>query len=132
MWWYALIIPRYSEYPRAREGIDNSSLLTRGVKDPRIGFVTITGVDMTPDLHLAKVYYTVLGDETSRRDTEKGLKKAVPFLRHELGRRIRLRYTPDLMFVFDSTLDFGERIDNLLKQAAATRSEDDPEASPTD
>jgi ribosome-binding factor A len=109
-----------------------SALLSKGVKDPRIGFVTITGVDMTPDLHLAKVFYTVLGDESIRRDTERGLKKAVPFLRHELGQRIRLRYTPDLMFVFDATLDYGERIDNLLKQAAATRSEDDPDDSATD
>ncbi|NLC70502.1 MAG: 30S ribosome-binding factor RbfA [Desulfuromonadaceae bacterium] len=109
-----------------------SSLLTRGLKDPRIGFVTITGVDMTPDLHLAKVFYTVLGDETSRRDTERGLKKAVPFLRHELGQRIRLRYIPDLMFVYDSSLDYGERIDNLLRQAAATRSDDDSEDSAAD
>ena len=109
-----------------------SALLNKGLKDPRVGFVTITGVEVTPDLHLAKVFFTVLGDENVRRNTERGLKNAVPYLRHELGRRIRLRYTPDLAFIFDSTLDYGERIETLLRQAAATRSEDDSEDSGSD
>ena len=109
-----------------------SFILSRGLKDPRIGFVTITGVEMTPDLHLARVYYSVLGDDAARRNTERGLKKAIPFLRHELGQKIRLRYVPDLMFIFDTTLDYGDRIENLLKQAAATRSHDDSEDSGID
>lgn len=103
-----------------------SALLIKGIKDPRIGFVTITGVEVTPDLHLAKVHYSVLGDGEVRRNTAQGLKKAVPFIRHELGQRMKLRYTPDLMFQYDSSLDYGDRIETLLRQAAATRSENDP------
>jgi ribosome-binding factor A len=94
-----------------------SGLLAKGLKDPRIGFVTITGVEVTPDLHLARVYYTVMGDGQARTETGKGLEKATPFIRRELGRRMRIRYIPDLLFVFDSTLDYSEHINRLLKEA---------------
>lgn len=92
-----------------------SALLVKGLKDPRIGFVTITAVEVTPDLHLARVYFTTLGEEKSRRETEKGLKSSVPYLRRELGRRLRMRYVPDLLFQYDASLDYGNRIDSLLR-----------------
>jgi ribosome-binding factor A len=93
-----------------------SALLLKGLKDPRVGFVTITGVSVTPDMHLARVYYTVYGDETQRVDTQRGLKSAVPFIRRELSRRLRLRYVPELIFEFDKALEYGNRIDSLLRQ----------------
>ncbi|MBN2427040.1 MAG: 30S ribosome-binding factor RbfA [Deltaproteobacteria bacterium] len=107
-----------------------SGLLAKGLKDPRIGFVTITGVEVTPDLHLARVYYTVMGDKDARTQTEIGLKKATPFIRRELGRRMRIRYIPDLLFIFDTTLDHSEHINRLLKEAASG-STDDSEDSET-
>ncbi|MEZ4599259.1 MAG: ribosome-binding factor A [Syntrophotaleaceae bacterium] len=93
-----------------------SSLLLKGLKDPRIGFVTITNVTVTPDLHLARVYFTAMGDEKERTNTEKGLQSAVPYLRRELGKRLRMRYVPDLVFHFDSSLEYGNRIESLLRE----------------
>lgn len=101
-----------------------STLLVKGLKDPRIGFVTITAVEVTPDLHLARVYFTVMGDEAVRRDTEKGLKSSVPFLRRELGRRLRMRYVPDLLFQFDTSLEYGNRIESLLRDIHPETSDD--------
>lgn len=92
-----------------------SALLVKGIKDPRVGFVTITAVEVTPDLHLARVYFTVMGDEAARKNSEMGLKHTVPFLRRELGRHLRMRYVPDLLFVFDSSLEYGNRIETLLR-----------------
>jgi len=105
-----------------------SALLVRGLKDPRIGFVTITAVEVTPDLHLARVYFTAMGDEAARKNSELGLKHSVPFLRRELGRRLRMRYVPDLLFVFDSSLEYGNRIESLLRDLK-TGPDDDQEDS---
>lgn len=93
-----------------------SALLLKGLNDPRIGFVTVTGVEVTPDLHLARVYYTVIGDETARRSCAAGLKSATPFIRQHLGRQLQMRYTPDLIFQYDSSIDYGCRIDSLLRE----------------
>ena len=102
-----------------------SQLIARGLKDPRVGFVTITDVEVSPDLRLAKVYYSVLGDEAARKETAEGLKNSVPFLCHELGQRIRLRYTPKLVFIFDASLEYGAHMDELLRQIAAEKKEDE-------
>jgi ribosome-binding factor A len=101
-----------------------SALLVKGLKDPRIGFVTITAVEVTPDLHLARVYFTTMGEEKTRRETEKGLKSSVSYLRRELGRRLRMRYVPDLLFQYDASLEYGNRIDSLLRDLH-TGSDDD-------
>jgi ribosome-binding factor A len=93
-----------------------SALLVKGLKDPRIGFVTITAVEVTSDLHLARVYFTTMGDDDARKSTEKGLQSAAPYLRRELGKRLRLRYTPELLFQFDSSLEYGNRIESLLRE----------------
>jgi len=96
-----------------------SALLVKGLKDPRIGFVTITGVEVTPDLHLARVYFTVMGDATARAESEKGLKSSESFIRRELGRRLRMRYVPDILFQYDSSLDYGNRIESLIQEIHA-------------
>lgn len=101
-----------------------SDLLQRGIRDPRIGFVTITAVEVPPDLHLARIFFSVIGDEKVRRDTEKGLNSAVPFLRRELGRRLRLRHTPDLLFQYDTSIEYGNRIESLLREIHVEDSDD--------
>lgn len=91
-------------------------IIVRKLKDPRIGFVTVTDVEVTGDLQQATVFITVLGDDKKRRETLKGLVQAKGFIRTEIGQRIRLRKTPELMFELDKSFDYGNKIDNLLKQ----------------
>jgi ribosome-binding factor A len=88
----------------------------RGMRDPRIGLVTITGVKMSPDLREARVYWTVHGDPEQREHTAKGLENARGFLRREIGTELKLRLTPDLRFTYDEAIDRGERIEQLLRQ----------------
>ncbi|MNH99952.1 Ribosome-binding factor A [compost metagenome] len=91
-----------------------SVLIQSELKDPRIGFVTVTGVDVTNDLSQAKIYLSVFGDEEAKKDSLKGLEKANGFLRTELGKRIRLRHTPELIFKIDESIAYGSRIEKLL------------------
>ncbi|AWB44342.1 30S ribosome-binding factor RbfA [Paenibacillus sp. CAA11] len=91
-----------------------SVLIQSGLKDPRIGFVTVTGVDVTNDLSQAKVYLSVFGDEEQKNNSLKGLEKATGFLRSELGKAIRLRHTPELIFKIDESIAYGSRIEKLL------------------
>ncbi len=91
-------------------------IFARGMRDPRIGMVTITGVKMSPDLREARVYWTVHGDPEQRKQTAKGLEAARGFLRHEIGAELKLRVTPDLHFTYDEAIDRGERIEQLLRQ----------------
>lgn len=91
-------------------------IIARKLKDPRIGFVTVTDVEVTGDLQQATVFITVLGDDRKRRETLKGLTQAKGFMRTEIGQRIRLRKTPELMFELDKSFDYGNKIDNLLRQ----------------
>lgn len=92
-----------------------SSLIIKGLKDPRVGFVTITAVDVTADLSIAKVFFTVIGDEKARRDSAAGLKSAIPFMRREIGKQLRLRVVPEIVFHYDTSIDYGQRIESLLK-----------------
>jgi len=92
-------------------------LIQQGVKDPRIGFVTITAVRVTPDLGKAHVYYTVLGGDADHKGTEAGLRSAAAFLRTESGRRLRLKTTPELVFHLDDAPVRGERVDRIIDQA---------------
>jgi ribosome-binding factor A len=91
-------------------------IISRKIKDPRIGFVTVTDVEVSGDLQIAKVFISVLGDEEQRQNTLKGLAKAKGFIRSEIGQRIRLRKTPEILFEFDESVDYGNRIDTLLHQ----------------
>ncbi|WP_068786007.1 30S ribosome-binding factor RbfA [Paenibacillus phocaensis] len=91
-----------------------SVLIQSELKDPRIGFVTVTGVDVTSDLSQAKVYLSVFGDEEKKAESLKGLEKATGFLRTEIGKRVRLRHTPELIFKIDESIAYGSRIEKLL------------------
>ncbi len=93
----------------------------QALKDPRVGFVTVTGVKVSQDLRVAWVFYTVLGDEKARAGTRAALRSAAPHLRRELGRQVRLKVTPELRFEEDELLSQGERIDHLLRQAIPTQ-----------
>ncbi|WP_438350180.1 30S ribosome-binding factor RbfA [Paenibacillus sp. FA6] len=91
-----------------------SVLIQSELKDPRIGFVTVTGVEVPNDLAQAKVYLSVLGDEEQKKNTLIALEKANGYLRSELGKRIRLRHTPELIFKFDESIAYGSHIEKLL------------------
>ncbi|MBI4475721.1 MAG: 30S ribosome-binding factor RbfA [Acidobacteria bacterium] len=100
-----------------------SELLSREVHDPGVGFITLTRVRVTPDLQLARVYYTSLGNEVARRNTERALQRVTPFLRHELGRRLRLRRVPELHFLFDKSVEGQARIEQVLEEIHAADAE---------
>lgn len=104
-----------------------STILVRGLNDPRIGFVTITGVEVTDDLHLARIFFSVIGDDEARKNTEKGLNSATRFIRHELGKVLKMRYTPDILFKYDHSQEYGSRIDALLREVGEVHDENDPE-----
>jgi len=89
------------------------------LKDPRLGFVTVTDVRMTPDLHKAWVFYTVLGDDKAKAGTRAGLRSARSHLRGIVGHEIRLRTVPDLEFEEDRLMEQAARVDELLKEARA-------------
>src|SRR5262249_10138410 len=93
-----------------------AQLLAREVHDPGIGFVTITRVSVTPDLQHARVSYTALGDETGRRNTARALERAAPFLRRQIGSRLRLKRVPELEFVYDESIAGQDRIEQLLNE----------------
>ncbi|HZR22560.1 MAG TPA: 30S ribosome-binding factor RbfA [Vicinamibacterales bacterium] len=94
-------------------------LLAREVHDPGIGFVTITRVTVTADLQLARVFYTVLGDEKARTNSERALGRAVPFLKRQIGSRLRLRRVPDLKFIYDEAIAGQDRIEQLINELHA-------------
>ena len=105
-------------------------VFARGMRDPRIGLVTITGVKMSPDLREARVYWTVHGDSEQRAHTAKGLDKARGFLRREIGAQLKLRLTPDLHFTYDEAIDRGERIELLIRKVHEEERERAPQAVP--
>jgi ribosome-binding factor A len=91
-----------------------SSLLERKIKDPRLEMVTITDVEVSPDAARADVYFSALGGDDARDEAREGLESAAGWLRRELGRHLRLRRTPELIFHYDRSLERGERISNIL------------------
>ncbi len=93
-----------------------AELLSRQVKDPRIGFATVTRVKMTADLHHARVYVSVLGSPVEQASSIEGLSCAAGFLRHEVGHRLDLRRAPELIFILDQGADAVEKIELLLQQ----------------
>jgi len=96
-----------------------SSLLQRDVHDPGIGFITITRVKLTADLQLARVFYTTLGDPKARNDTARALRRALPFLRRQVGQRLRLRRVPEIEFRFDEGVESQERVERILRELHA-------------
>ncbi len=95
------------------------------LKDPGLGFVTITGVDTAPDLRSARVYYSVLGDEAEQQGTREALERSAPHIRHEVGRQVRLKYLPELRFETDEAIDRGMRMEQLLRDLREEQDEGD-------
>lgn len=95
------------------------SALAKDVKDPRIGFVTLTGVDTAPDLSHAKVFVSVYGKQVEKDATFEGLRAAAPYLQRLIGDELNLRRTPTLEFVYDASVDRGMRIQAILKSSGA-------------
>ncbi|GJL67123.1 MAG: ribosome-binding factor A [Nitrospirales bacterium] len=108
--------PSYKRAERVADQIrmEVADILARKIKDPRVGFVTVTDVDLSPDLRFAKIYVTSLQEGESENAALQGLSNAVRFVRGELGRRLELRYTPDIIFCQDGSRQHGRRIDQLL------------------
>ncbi len=102
-----------------------SSLLIKGLKDPRIGFVTITSVDVTSDLRQARIYYTLMGSQDGRKETQAGLDSCSSYIRQQLGRQLRLRFIPEIHFEYDASFDYGQNIERLLKEVKTDEPEDD-------
>jgi ribosome-binding factor A len=94
-------------------------MLARDVHDPGIGFVTITRVQVTPDLQHARIHYTSLGDDTARANTAKALGRASVFLRRQIGSRLRLKRVPELEFLYDESIAGQDRIEQLLNNIRA-------------
>ena len=92
-----------------------SQMLVKSIKDPRIGFVTITRVSVSEDCRFAKVYFSVAGTLAERERSMKGLDSAKGFVRRELGRRIRLRYTPEILFQFDPSIEYAIHMEELIQ-----------------
>lgn len=94
-----------------------ADILTRGmIRDPRVGFITVTGVKMSPDLRVAKVFYSMIGDEAQRTETQAGLNAAKAFVRREVTSRVKLRISPEIFFAWDGSLEEGDKIERLLKE----------------
>ena len=120
--------------------VEITELLAREVHDPGIGFLTVTRVTLTSDLQLARIYYTTLGDDKARRESARALERASPFLRRQIGKRVRLKRVPELQFFFDGSVERQDRIERIImdlqeERAARPPIEDDApssEAAPAD
>lgn len=96
-----------------------SLIIDRKLKDPRKGFITLTGVKLSRDLRIASIYYTILGNEEQHKKSQQALESAKNFIRSELAPNLKLRYTPELRFFYDDSLEYSEHIENLLKKIHA-------------
>jgi ribosome-binding factor A len=97
-----------------------SELLQRELRDPRVGMITITGVDVSPDFSHAKVFFTLLQKE-NLEDASQGLKRSVGFLRSQLAKRIKLYTTPELRFEYDESVERGDRLSRLIESTRARK-----------
>ncbi|MBS4912644.1 MAG: 30S ribosome-binding factor RbfA [Veillonella sp.] len=105
-----------------------SSMLMRGLKDPRIGFVTVTDVEVTGDLRQATIYVSLFGSDEAKKESLQALRHAIGHIRSELGKVLRLRYTPELFFEADTSLDYSMHIESLLNDIK----KDEPASSTSD
>ena len=106
-----------------------SDLLTKGVKDPRIGFVSIMGVRMSPDLRYANVYVSLLGSDKEKKSSLIGLRQAAGWIRRELGRKLQLRLTPEVRFFEDTSLDNVYHLEEIFEKLHDEDAPGDDEAS---
>ncbi len=98
---------------------ETGKMLLTEIKDPRIGFVTVTDVEVTGDLREAKIYVSIMGDEEKVKESWEGLQSALGFIRREIGQRVKLRFTPKISFALDTSLDYSEHIQKLLLQVGS-------------
>ena len=97
-----------------------ADLLHKEISDPRLTMATITGVKLSRDLRIAKIYFSISGGESARMAAREGFKQARGYLKRELAQRLELRYMPDLTFFYDESIDYGARIEKLLKEVKKT------------
>lgn len=93
-----------------------SLLLSGDIRDPKIGFVTITHVRMSPDMKHARIFFSVMGDEKAIKKSTRALNRACAFIRRSLARKVHLKYVPEIIFEYDDSLEYSSRIDELLKE----------------
>lgn len=93
-----------------------SQLFITELRDPKLGFVTITKVRVSDDLRNAKVYYSVMGNEKIRNEAQETIKKASKYIKGEIGHRVNLRYVPEISFFYDDSLDYADRIQNIINR----------------
>ena len=109
-----------------------SDVLAREVHDPGVGFVTLTRVRVSPDMQVARIYYTGLGDAAVQQATAKALARVTPFVRHQLAQRLRLRRVPEIAFVFDKSIAHQARVEELLQEIHANDARATQDAPPPD
>ncbi|HHY62998.1 MAG TPA: 30S ribosome-binding factor RbfA [Firmicutes bacterium] len=102
-----------------------SNILQRDLKDPRLGFATVTDVDISGDLQHVKIYVSILGEEESRTETMKALESAKGYIRSEIGRRVPLRLTPEITFEYDESIERGARILKLIEEVQSGRNDEE-------
>ncbi|HMM05748.1 MAG TPA: 30S ribosome-binding factor RbfA [Clostridiales bacterium] len=110
-----------------------SDIIQNEMKDPDLGFVSIVLVEVSRDLRVAKIYYSVMGSEEEIAKTKQAMKRSAGFVRHELAGRLSLRYTPELVFIYDNSIEHGIRINRILneeikKETKKQGSEDEKES----
>jgi ribosome-binding factor A len=118
--------PRRRDRLAAEIRVSVADLIAGKLKDPRIGFVTVTRAEVAPDLTWVKVFVGVLGDEAQRKTTLEGLSRASGFVRRELGQRLRLRQTPEVTFVYDRGIEAADRIARLIDETTEPDRDDGP------
>lgn len=107
-------------------------IIQQYLKDPRIGFVSVTDVEVSADLRHAKVFVSVLGNEQAKADTMAGLESAQGYVRGELSRRLQMRFTPEIMFRLDESIERGTRVVSLLRDVAKDTTDDKPGSADRD
>ena len=123
-------MPRYDRVAEALKR-EIGSIIQFELKDPRLGFITVTGVEITPDLRYAKVFFSVLGKEEERIKTKEALDSALGFIRKLIGERIRLRFVPEISFREDRSVEYSIKIDEALNEIKELTVPDLPPAKKT-
>lgn len=123
-----------AQYKRAQRVADLiraelADILRRRIRDPRIGLLTLSGVTLSDDLRVAKVYFVEMGQDQCRPEIRAGLDRALGFIRRELGKRIELRYVPELIFLYDPSFAYGNRIEQLIQEIHHPEEPGEPDAS---
>ncbi len=93
-----------------------SLMISRDMKDRRVGFVTVTGVQLSPDLRHARIFISLMGSDSEKKDSLEALNHAAGWIRHELGQRIRTKFLPEIAFQMDTSQEYGEHIDKLIDE----------------